>query len=180
MAFIAPVVAAVKAAAPVISMATTVIGAVSSASGAVAEGQAQSDAYNYNADINERNAKVAEQQADQLVRREEEKIVKFQKDFRKFSDAQSQAFRYNGWIASEGTPLKVALASAQEAEEEIATRRYNATIEAGQLEESATQERLQANLNRMYGRSARRSGQIKAGTSLLGAAADVAGSKLFK
>ena len=162
-----------------LSLGATVAGAAFSSTGAVAQGNTQQAAYNYNADINERNAQVAEQQADQLVRREEEKIVDFQKDFRKFSDSQSQAFRYNGWIASEGTPLKVALASAQEAEEEIATRRYNAKVSAGQLEENATQERMQADLNRMYGKSASRAGKVDAGRSLLGAAADVARIRMF-
>jgi len=179
MAFIAPAVTAIKAAAPMISLGATVLGAATQATGQVAQGNTQQAAYNFNADINERNAQVAEQQADQLVRREEQKIVDFQKDFRKFSDAQSQAFRYNGWIASEGTPLKVALASAQEAEEEIATRRYNAKVSAGQLEENATQERMQADLNRMYGKSASRAGKVDAGTSLLGAAADVARIRMF-
>ena len=172
MAFIAPAVTAIKAAAPMISLGATVIGAATQATGAVAQGNTQQAAYNFNADINERNAKVAEQQAEQLVRREEEKIVDFQKDFRKFSDAQSQAFRYNGWIASEGTPLKVALASAQEAEEEIATRRYNAKVSSGALEENAAQERMQATLNRMYGQTARRAGQIRATTTLLNQAAE--------
>lgn len=179
MQFIAPAVTAVKAAAPIISMGATVLGAATQATGQVAQGNTQQAAYNFNADINERNAKVAEQQADQLVRREEQKIVDFQKDFRKFSDAQSQAFRYNGWIASEGTPLKVALASAQEAEEEIATRRYNAKVSADQLEENATQERMQADLNRMYGTQARRAGRINAGTSLLSAGADIARIRMF-
>tara|TARA_R110002096_G_scaffold227336_1_gene416655 strand:- start:215 stop:706 length:492 start_codon:yes stop_codon:yes gene_type:complete len=154
------------------SQVFAIAGAVTQASGQIMEGNAQDAAYKYNADINERNAQVAEQQADQLVRREEEKIVDFQKDFRKFSDAQSQAFRYNGCIASEGTPLKVALASAQEAEEEIATRRYNAKVSSGALEENAAQERMQATLNRMYGKTARRAGQIRATTTLLNQAAE--------
>jgi len=157
-----------------LAISAAVLGSTAQAAGQVAAGNTKNAAYQFNADINERNAQVAEQQAEQLVRREEEKIVKFQKDFRKFSDAQSQAFRYNGWIASEGTPLKVALASAQEAEEEIATRRYNAKVSAGQLEENATQERMQADLNRMYGKAAKRSGKINAFSTLLGGAGDVA------
>ena len=155
-----------------LAISAAVLGSTAQAAGQVAEGNTKNAAYQFNADINERNAQVAEQQADQLVRREEEKIVDFQKDFRKFSDSQSQAFRYNGWIASEGTPLKVALASAQEAEEEIATRRYNAKVSSGALEENAAQERMQATLNRMYGKTARRAGQISATTTLLNQAAE--------
>ena len=162
-----------------LAIGAAVLGSTAQAAGQVAEGNTQNAAYQFNADINERNAQVAEQQADQLVRREEEKIVDFQKDFRKFSDAQSQAFRYNGWIASEGTPLKVALASAQEAEEEIATRRYNAKVSAGQLEENATQERMQADLNRMYGKAAKRSGQLRATGTLLNTFANLGKSGMF-
>ncbi len=62
------------------SQVFAIAGAVTQASGQIMEGNAQDAAYKYNADINERNAQVAEQQADQLVRREEEKIVDFQKE----------------------------------------------------------------------------------------------------
>ena len=84
-----------------------------------------------------------------------------------------QAFRYNGWIAEEGTPLKVALASAQEADEEIATRRFNAQVGAIELREGGVQERMQGQLNRMYGQAARRAGQYAAIGSLLSSAARI-------
>ena len=71
------------------------------------------------------------------------------------------------------------MASAQEAEEEIATRRYNAKVSAGQLEENATQERMQADLNRMYGKAAKRSGKINAFSTLLGGAGDVGRIGMF-
>ena len=139
----------------------------------VAQGRQEQVAYNYNADINERNAKAADQEAAQLAFVEEEKIVKFREDFSDFQDAQMQAFRYNGWIAEEGTPLKVALASAQEADEEIATRRYNARAGSQELREAGVQERMQGQLNRMYGKAARRAGQYSALGSLLSSAVRV-------
>lgn len=145
-------------------------GTAAASIGAIAAGNAQKAALNYNADINERNAQVAEQQIDQLRIREEKNIAKFRKDYKAFSDAQSQAFRYNGWIASEGTPLKVALASAAEADEEIATRRYNAKLGEQSLRESALEQRMQANLNRIYGKQAQRAGFMQAGQSLLSGA----------
>jgi len=139
----------------------------------IAQGRQEQAAYNYNADINERNAKAADQQAAQLVFVEEEKIVQFREDFQDFQDTQMQAFRYNGWIAEEGTPLKVALASAQEADEEIATRRFNAEVGAIELREGGIQERMQGQLNRMYGKAARRAGTYSAIGSLLGTAARI-------
>lgn len=130
-------------------------------------GKQQQAAYNYNSDINERNAQVAEQQGEQLIFQEEQNIVDFRKQFDDLQAATSQAFRYNGWIASEGTPLKVALANAQEADEEIATRRYNAKVGRAELNEQGTQERMQGTLNRMYGKAARTAGKARAASSLI-------------
>lgn len=137
-------------------------------------GKQEQAAYNYNSDINERNADVSEQQGEQLVFQEEQNIVDFRKQFDDLQDATSQAFRYNGWIAAEGTPLKVALANAQEADEEIATRRYNAKVGRAELNEQATQERMQGQLNRMYGRAANIRGKARAAASLIQTASSFA------
>ena len=138
-------------------------------------GQQQQAAYNYNADINERNAKTADHEAAQLIFSEEQNIVEFRQQFSDLQDAQAQAFRYNGWIAEEGTPLKVALASAQEADEEIATRRYNAAVGGQQLREQGVQERMQGTLNRMYGKSAATAGKARAFQSLIQTGTAIAG-----
>ncbi len=140
----------------------------------IAAGRQEQAAYNYNADINERNAKVAEQEAAQVVFQEEQNIVQFREDISDLQDATGQAFRYNGWIAEEGTPLKVALANAQEADEEIAIRRYNAQVGRREYLEGAAQERMQGTLNKMYGQAARRAGQYAAIGSLLGSASRMA------
>tara|TARA_R100000388_G_C7224122_1_gene150753 strand:+ start:12 stop:461 length:450 start_codon:yes stop_codon:yes gene_type:complete len=139
-------------------------------------GRQEQAAYNYNADINERNAKASDQEAAQLIFAEEQNIVEFREQFSDLSDAQAQAYRYNGWIAESGTPLKVALASAQEADEEIAARRYNAKVGSQQLTEQGVQERMQGTLNRMYGRAARTASRgralgslIRTGTAIYGA-----------
>ena len=138
-------------------------------------GQQQQAAYNYNADINESKAKTADQEAAQLILSEEQNIVEFRQQFSDLQDAQAQAFRYNGWIAEEGTPLKVALASAQEADEEIATRRYNAAVGAQEIRESGVQERMQGTLNRMYGKSAATAGKARAFQSLIQTGTAIAG-----
>jgi hypothetical protein len=130
-------------------------------------GRQEQVAYNYNADINERNAKASDQEAAQLIFAEEEKIVEFREQFSDLQDAQMQAYRYNGWIAEEGTPLKVALASAQEADEEIAARRYNAKVGSSEIKEAGVQERMQGTLNRMYGKAAATRGKARAVQSLI-------------
>ena len=150
-----------------IAVGAAVAGGVASAAGAYATGRQQEAAYKYNADVNERNAQAQDQAAEQLVFIEEQKIADFREQFYDLQDAQSQAFRYNGWIAEEGTPLKVALASAQEAEEEIAIRRYNAKVGKQEAEERGVAFRMEGQLQRMYGSAAKRAGIIGAGTSLL-------------
>ena len=163
MALLGAAGAAFTAAAPAISA----IGTVVSVAGQIQAGKDAKAAHDYNAQVADRNALVAEQQAEQLRLREEVQIVQFRKDFRKFSDAQAQAFRYNGWVASDGTPLKVALASAAEAEQEVSARRYNAALGEQALEESALEQRMSGNLQRMYVRRAQTAGFVGAGQSLL-------------
>jgi len=133
----------------------------------LAVGRQEQAGFNFNADVNERNAKAADQNAAQVVAVEEQNIADFRKQFSDLQDAQAQAFRYNGWIAEEGTPLKVALASAQEADEEVAVRRYNAAVGAQEIREAGVQERMQGTLNRMYGKAARVRGQARAVQSLI-------------
>lgn len=139
-------------------------------------GQQEQAAYNFSADINERNAKAADQEAAQLVFTEEQNIVEFREQISDLQDAQSQAFRYNGWIAEEGTPLKIALASAQEADEEVATRRYNAKVGAQATREQGVEQRLQGQLNRMYGKAAATRGKARAASSLMSDATKIAGA----
>jgi len=139
-------------------------------------GQQEQAAYNFNADINERNAKAADQEAAQLVFTEEQNIVQFREDFSDLQDATNQAFRYNGWIAEEGTPLKVALANAQEADAEIETRRYNAAVGAQTISEQGVESRLQGTLNRMYGKAASTRGKARAVQSLISSGTAIAGA----
>ena len=134
-----------------------------------AAGRQEQAAYNFNADVNERNAKAADQEAAQLIFTEEQNIVKFREDFDDLQDATNQAFRRNGWIAEEGTPLKVALA-------EIETRRYNAAVGAQTTREKGVEQRLQGQLNRMYGKAARTRGKARAVTSLIQTGSAIAGA----
>ena len=139
-------------------------------------GQQEQVAYNFSADVNERNAKAADQEAAQLIFTEEQNIVKFREDISDLQDATNQAFRRNGWIAEEGTPLKVALANAQEADAEIETRRYNAAVGAQTTREKGVEQRLQGTLNRMYGKAARTRGRARAVTSLIQTGSAIAGA----
>jgi len=140
----------------------------------IMQGQQQEAAYKYNASIAERNAEVAEQQGEQLVYANELEVEKFKDDFQDLQAATQQGYRYSGFVAGSGTPLKVAIENAAQADEEIAIRRYNAKVGKQQAEESALQQRMQGQLQRMYGKQARLAGYINAGSSLLQMSAQAA------
>ena len=153
-----------------IAVAATAGSSLLSARAAIQSGKAQQRANEFNAQVQERNAKVSEQQADLIQKKSELDIQRFQQDFNRLQAATMQAFRYNGFVATGGTPLKVAMENARQADEEIAMRRYNAAIGEQQALESATESRMQADLNRLYGRQARTASYYQAGSTLLSGA----------
>tara|TARA_R110002020_G_scaffold336283_9_gene551481 strand:+ start:1425 stop:1925 length:501 start_codon:yes stop_codon:yes gene_type:complete len=156
-----------------IKVALAVASTAASAATAVAQGRQQEAVFDYNANINERNAKVADIAAEQLYQTEQLKIQKFTKEFTALNDATSQGFRYNGWMSDGGTPLLVALENASEADLEIQIMDYNARVGEQELKEKGVQERLEADLNTMYGDQARIAGVMSAGQSLLSGGADM-------
>tara|TARA_R110000744_G_scaffold13551_1_gene39312 strand:- start:118 stop:579 length:462 start_codon:yes stop_codon:yes gene_type:complete len=122
-------------------------------SGAV--GSAEQQAHEYNAKLKERNAKALEIDAEAQIFGAEWEITDFREDFQDLNKATSQAFRSNGWIAEGGTPYLVAIANAAEADEEISMRRWQALSGAQATRERGVNERLGADLERMYGTIAR-------------------------
>lgn len=145
-----------------------------SARAAVQQGAAANAAGRFNAQMSERNAQIAEQQAEQIKRSSEFDINRFRDNFSELQASTAQAFRYNGFVATGGTPLQVLLNNAREADEEIAMRRYNASIGEQQALESATEQRLQGRLQRMQGAAAQRASYYRAAGSLLAGGAQIA------
>lgn len=152
---------------PTTAIAATIVSSVVQADAARKIGKQTKAANDYNASINDRNALADEQDAIQLKLANGLSIARFQREFSDLQDATSQAFRFNGFVAEGGTPLKVALANAKEADEEIAIMKYNSAVGVQELEQSAVQNKMQGNLNRLYGRNAMAAANINAGTSLL-------------
>lgn len=157
-----------------VAMAAQAGSSLLSARSAIAEGTAARTAGEFNAQMSERSAKIAEQQAEQIKRASEFDIARFREDFSDIQASTGTAFRYNGFIATSGTPLQVLLDNAQEADEEIALRRYNASIDQQAALESATEQRLAARLERMRGAQAQRAGYFRAASSLLSAGSKIA------
>ena len=156
-----------------IKIALSVASTAASAASSIAQGEAQAAAFEYNAKINERNAMAADAASEQLYFTEKVKIEKFREDFEALNAATQQGFRYNGWVADGDTPLLVALANASEADDEIQTREYNARVGQAELKEEGVQQRMNAELNRMYGEQAKIAGRMGAGKSLLSGATDM-------
>lgn len=138
-----------------------------SARSAVQQGAAAKAAGEANAMMGERNARIAEQQAEQIKRSAEFDVNRFRSNFGELNATAATAYRFNGFVASEGTPALQLIENARQADEEIYTMRYNAATQSQQALESATESRLQAKLDRMRGSQAQRASYYQAAGSLL-------------
>lgn len=146
-----------------------------SARSALQQGAAARAAGQANANMAERNAKVAEQQAEQIKRSAEFDVNRFRSNFGDLQASAATAYRFNGFVASEGTPALQLLENAREADEEILAIRYNASTQAQQALESATESRLQGRLDRMRGAQAQKASYYQAAGSLLRGGTQIAG-----
>ncbi len=133
-------------------------GAGVSALGAISEGKAKSRAYGIQADIDERNAGIALDQG-------EADVVTLRKNIYRTVGAQRAANAASGLAASD--VLDVIAETNTEGELDVQRRRREATLEAEGL-------RTQANLNRFYGKQARRAGYVGAASTSLLAAGKIA------
>jgi hypothetical protein len=141
------------------------------AGAAIDSGKSQQVALEFNAKVNERNAVLGEQQAEVVKRESELSIQQLKGRYAEFQAMQERTLAMNGWDADTGTGLQLQLEAAAAADEDIANTRYNAAIAQAQLLEGAVQERIQGDLNRLYGRQAVRESQYRAAGTLLGGAA---------
>ena len=133
------------------------ISAALGALGAVQESRASAAASEFNAKVAENNAVIAEQTAaadERRARRESARRI-----------AGSRAAFGAAGVALEGSPLDVIEDQASDAEVDALNLRYRGRLEANNY-------RAQAGLDRANARNARTRGVIKAGTALLGGAAD--------
>jgi len=156
------------------SMATTAVGTAVAYKGAKKAGKQQQQAHEFNAKIAERNARVARKTAEIKKHQTNVDLLAFDKEFMSFQKANAQQYRANGFVASSGTPLRVMLENAYEAEKEKSIVKYNSAVAQAQLEETAIQGGMDADLSRMYGQQARTAGKYQAYSSLLSGASNMA------
>ena len=145
-------------------------GGAMSASGNMKSGKAARAVAEYNAQIQERNAAIAEQAAERKIFMKDVENVRFRQEAGKFLEGVGVSYRKSGVLASTGTPLTVALASADQADEDVENGSYNARVEALGLRENATGYRLQAGLTRIEGKLRQQEYKRKAMSSLMSGA----------
>ncbi len=144
-----------------VAAGASVLGTVVSMAGASAQAKGQAAAANYNAKIRERNAQTADIKADwrRLVNDIEE--VTFRERFKSLQASTTVAYNKAGVQGDTGTARLVQLDSAEEADQEIAMRDMQAETEAAQFREQGINERLEANLQRIYAKNYRTAGRYK-------------------
>ena len=144
-----------------------VAGTALTVSSQLAAGRAAKKAADYNASVNERNAEKAEIQAENIARVTEFSIQRSRKKFQKLNDRTQMAVRGNGWLATTGTPLKMLLQNAMNYEEDVAAQRLQSEVKRQEQFEVATNQRLNAQLQRMQGKVAREVSKTQAMGTLL-------------
>tara|TARA_Y100000004_G_scaffold136916_2_gene155115 strand:- start:11380 stop:11886 length:507 start_codon:yes stop_codon:yes gene_type:complete len=138
------------------------------------EGKAKAAAHQFNAGIANRNAAVSEIQAETTRFANSMQITKFMRETEYLMDNIGMANRSNGWLADEGTPLKIAQAAAEEIDADMQIMAFESGVQVQSIREAAVQSRLQAQLNTMYAGQARAAGKTAAIGSLLGTATNIA------
>lgn len=140
------------------------------AGAAIDSGKSQQVALEFNARVNERNAVLGEQKAEVIKRESQLGIQELKGRYAEFQALQERTLAMNGWDADTGTGLQLQLEAAAAADQDIANTQYNSAIAQAQALEGAVQERIQGDLNRLYGRQAVRESQYRAAGTLLGGA----------
>jgi hypothetical protein len=160
--------------APYIAAGTAIAGGMISASGSIKSGKAARAAAEYNAKIQERNAEVADQAAEQILMQADRDAIRTEQIGLQFIKNQQGRYGASGVIAGQDTALKVALASANDLEEQIAQRYYKSEVEAITMREQGVDARLSANLTRMEGNARYQASKTQAMASLLGSSSSAA------
>lgn len=150
--------------APIVLLAASAVGSLISARGQKEQAEAQARALEYNAAVEEANAKAKAERAayeEEIARKKSAKLLA----------SQRQLYARAGVDPTRGTPLIVAMETAEEAEKEaLAIRR--------QGEVDVAQSMNQARLNRYYAENTRRAGSTQAMSTILTGLGNIGGAYL--
>lgn len=157
-------------AAAILAVGSSLLGA----GAAIDSGKSQQVALEFNANVNERNAVIAEQRAEVIKRESDLNVQDIKGRYAEFRAMQERTLAMNGWDADTGTGLQLQIEAASAADQDIANLQYNTAIAQAQVLEGAVQERIQADLNRLYGKQAVRESEYRAAGTLLSGATKAA------
>lgn len=138
-----------------------------SAKGQMDAGKAENAARQFNAKMSERNAVITEQEAFNVGIEGDLAVQKLKEDFESMRGEQKVALMASGWSISGGTPLQLQLETAAAQDEDIAKTEYNVKVAQATLLEQAAQDKLQAQLERFYGATAKKAARTQAMATLL-------------
>ncbi len=160
---------------PMLAAGAAVGGGMLTLVGSAKSAKAQRAAADYNAKIMERNAEMAEQAGKQQIFMNQRDNIRFGNIATDFIKNQQAAYAASGVVSGQDTALTVALASANNADEAIRNRTYEAEVKALGYREKAVGMKMQAGVTRMEGHSKAQATQMQGWTSLLGSASTAAG-----
>ena len=146
---------------------------VMTARGQIAAGKAAQNAANFNALVDERNADIADQNKILAGINTGLQKKSFAKEFGRAMASTQQAYRYNGVVASSGTPALIALEMAKDADDQVAMIEYEGRLKEQGFTEQATEMRFGAQARRAEGAAAAKAGRQAAAASLLKTAATI-------
>jgi len=121
----------------------------------------------YNQDVNERNALTLESQANQLEKKKEFDIARFDKNFRKLEGETTVALARSGVQLGSGTAANIELANAIEAEIQRNLIEYNSKVAIANKIEEANFARIKGVMARNEAKLAQLGTLANTSTSLL-------------
>ena len=121
----------------------------------------------YNEAIGNRNAQVLEAEAEQIEKKTEFDIARFDKSYQKLVGPAEVSFAKSGVVSGTGTAYRIAAANAREKYMQENIMRYNSQVAQSKKIEQANFARINAQLARENGRMAQYQTIASTSTSLL-------------
>ena len=121
----------------------------------------------YNEAIGNRNAQVLEAEAEQIEKKTEFDIARFDKSYQKLVGQSEVAFAKSGVVSGTGTAYRIAAANAREKYMQENIMRYNSQVAQSKKIEQANFARINAQLARENARMAQYQTIASTSTSLL-------------
>lgn len=153
------------------SLVLSAIGVGVQAYGQKKEQEAANKAAEYNASMYERNAQIAQMQKTDALERGKVAEKQFRLKISKLQGEQRADFGASGVVVDTGSPLDIALDTAEQGELDALTIRHNAAMEAWGFQNQSDEFISNASMVR----ATKRSPGFAAGTTLLTGAGQIAG-----